>query len=792
MVKALDRISEISALSVGGLDLSPIPARRVAELARYGLAGKAPALTRHPAQRRVATILAALHHLAGRAVDDALELLDVLMVSDLLARAERASNEEKLRRYPWVSKDAGKLAAAVQVLFAATEVGEDITVDQLWASIEAVVPRAELRAAMNKIADVAPPPGSDPDGEWRTQLAGRIATVRGFLPMLCEVIEFGATAEGERALAAMRGLPEVLAYRSRKLGGGQIPAALIDAHLVGGEWRRLVYRPGLPDGVVDKACWVFCVLERFHKALRRRDVYATTSTRWRDPRDQLLDGPAWTLAKPAALNALGLPEDPDPLLAAHARLLDASYREVGGRLVVNTAVSVGADGRLHVQHLEAVPDPPSLVDLRKRLAAMLPRVDLSEVVLEVMAWQPRFVEAFTAVSGGGTRLDDVHVTLAAVLTAHALNIGYAPVVAPSLPALTRDRLSHVDQNYLRAETIAAANVPLIEAQTQIDLAQSWGGGLVSAIDGMRFVVPIPTIHARPNSKYFGRRRGAQWLNMVNDQAVGLGGVVVAGTPRDSLHTIDVIYSQDGGQRPEVIVTDTASYTDVVFGLLHLLGFSYRPQLADLPDQKLWRVDPAADYGPLDAAARGKVDLGAIRRHWPDILRVVASVHTGTVTAHDALRVLSRDGHPTPLGAAVAAYGRIFKSLHVLTYVDDEPYRRDIKAMRNLQETRHDLGRHVFHGQKGELRQRYHTGMEDQLGSLGLVLNCITLWNTVYLNAALESLRARGYPVLDDDVARLSPFMRRHINVHGHYSFLLPELPGGRRLLRDPDTADDEV
>ncbi|GIH73935.1 hypothetical protein [Planobispora longispora] len=32
-------------------------------------------------------------------------------------------------------------------------------------------------------------------------------------------------------------------------------------------------------------------------------------------------------------------------------------------------------------------------------------------------------------------------------------------------------------------------------------------------------------------------------------------------------------------------------------------------------------------------------------------------------------------------ARPAGYGRIFESLHVLTYVDDEPYRCDIKAMR---------------------------------------------------------------------------------------------------------------
>ncbi|WP_405065118.1 hypothetical protein OG558_24445 [Kribbella sp. NBC_01510] len=48
--------------------------------------------------------------------------------------------------------------------------------------------------------------------------------------------------------------------------------------------------------MVDKAGWEFCVGERFHRALLRRDVYAATSTRWRDPRAQLLDGPAWVAA----------------------------------------------------------------------------------------------------------------------------------------------------------------------------------------------------------------------------------------------------------------------------------------------------------------------------------------------------------------------------------------------------------------------------------------------------------------------------------------------------------------
>src|SRR6266700_3952423 len=201
-------------------------------------------------------------------------------------------------------------------------------------------------------------------------------------------------------------------------------------------------------------------------------------------------------------------------------------------------------------------------------------------------------------------------------------------------------------------------------------ARAWGGGLVASVDGMRFVVPVPTIYARPNRKFFGPKRGITWLNMINDQAAGLGAKVVSGTPRDSLHMIDVPYARDGGQRPDIVITDSGSYSDLVFGLVHLLGMSYRPHLADLPDQQLWRINPATSYGPLDTAARGKIDLGKVRKHW-----------------------------------------------------------RDIQGQSNLTEGRHDLGRTVFHGHKGEIYQRYHVGMEEQLGALGLVLNCTSCCGT---------------------------------------------------------------
>ena len=476
------------------------------------------------------------------------------------------------------------------------------------------------------------------------------------------------------------------------------------------------------------------------------------------------------------LETLSLPEESRGLVAEHEAALDAGYRRVATQFDHSGSdLSVDDDGRLHVSALRAVDEPPSLVELRRAIAHKLPRVDLSQIVLEAMGWEPKFVQAFKSWSTGNPRLEGLDVSVAACLAAQAMNIGYDAVVDKTNSALRRDRLSHVAQTYISAENMAQANRPLIEHQASIDFAEAIGGGQVAAVDGMRFVVPVKSIYARANRRYFGHRKGVTWLNMINDHAMGLGAKVVSGTVRDSLHVIDVIHNQDGGQRPDIVVTDTASYSDLVFGLLQLLDYSYRPALADMPDQKMWTTTrPPAAYGSLATAARGRISTAKIEQHWPDILRVVGSIHTGAVRAYDIVRMLQRDGRPTALGEAIASYGRIFKSLHMLDYLDDETYRREIKSVRNLQEGRHALAQRIFHGKKGELHQRYHQGMEDQLGALGLVVNCVVLWNTFYIDLAIKELRGQGHHIHDEDIARLSPYIRAHVNVHGTYSFARPD------------------
>jgi TnpA family transposase len=172
--------------------------------------------------------------------------------------------------------------------------------------------------------------------------------------------------------------------------------------------------------------------------------------------------------------------------------------------------------------------------------------------------------------------------------------------------------------------------------------------------------------------------------------------------------------------------------------------------------------------------------------------VAGSLKLGTVTASEFARTLQAPRRASTLAAAIAEIGRAAKTVALLSYVNDEAHRRRVLVQLNRHEARHRLARKVFHGRRGEVRKRYREGQEDQLGALGLVVNAVCLFNSLYLDAAVRRLRAGGEEVKEEDLARVSPLSHAHVNVLGRYAFELDESVAGGSLrpLRDPDEIDE--
>lgn len=770
-VRALNRLAKVRALEVKVGPTAAIPPSRIAALARFANIAKVTAVNRLPDARRMATLVAFVLSLEATALDDALEVLEALL-RDLFSHAEKADKKARLRTLKDLDRATGVLVTACKVVLDEA-IGDERVRGQLFEQ----VPRAALQQAWEEANALIRPA----DDVYFTALDQRYRSVRRYLPHLLKQVQFGHTPNGQAVVESLAWLKQNLDSRKRQLPGA--PLAVVNK-----AWYHHVVQE---DGTVDVRAYVFCTLDALRTGLRRRDLFVSPSWRYADPRLGLLDGATWHAARPLVCRSLGLTADAESTVMPLIAELDATWQAVAARLPENDAVTltVTDDGKteLSLGTLDKLEEPGSLVLLRAAVADLMPRVDLPELILEIAA-RTGFADAFTHVSEKDTRIDGFATSLCAVLLGEACNTGPEPLIRRDNPALRRDRLSWVSQNYLRDETLRAANAVLVAAQNQLALAHAWGGGEVASADGIRFVVPVKTVHAGPNPMYFGIGRGVTWYNLMSNQYTGLNAIAVPGTLRDSLLLLAVVLEQQTELQPTQIMTDTGAYSDIVFGLFRLVGFRYCPRLADVGGTRFWRGSADADYGQLNGLARQTVKPGLIATHWDDMLRLAGSLKLGLVPATGIMRTLQVGDRPTGLAQAIAEFGRIEKTLHTLTYIDDEAKRRATLQQLNRSEARHSLARAVFHGKRGELRQRYRNGQEDQLGALGLVVNIIVLWNTIYISAALDQLRAQGYPVRDEDVARLSPLPHEHINMLGRYSFTVPDevLRGLLRPLRNPE------
>ena len=117
-----------------------------------------------------------------------------------------------------------------------------------------------------------------------------------------------------------------------------------------------------------------------------------------------------------------------------------------------------------------------------------------------------------------------------------------------------------------------------------------------------------------------------------------------------------------------------------------------------------------------------------------------SLKLGRLNVMSIMKTLQTGDRPTRLAQAIAEIGHADKTNHMLTYLDDENKRRRTLQQLNRGKGRLVVARNVFRGMRGELRLAYREGQEDQLGSLGLVLNIIVLWNKIYMDAAIQQLR----------------------------------------------------
>lgn len=290
---------------------------------------------------------------------------------------------------------------------------------------------------------------------------------------------------------------------------------------------------------------------------------------------------------------------------------------------------------------------------------------------------------------------------------------------------------------------------------------------------------VSSLHAEHNPHY-GSEKGTTMYRFVSDQFSSFYTKVINTNARDAVHVIDGLLYHETELCIDEHYTDTAGYTDQVFGLSHLLGFRFAPRIRDISELKLYSFSKPSDYAKIENIIQGKINTRIIQENYDDVLRLAHSIREGKVSGSLIMSKLGSYARQNALVTALREMGRIEKTIFILDYISNESLRRRIQRGLNKGEAVNALARAIFFGKCGELRERELQDQLQRASALNILINAISIWNTAYLQKAIDYLKSSG-SFNEDLLKHIAPLGWEHINFLGEYTFDVRNVPESDEL-----------
>ncbi|MGH2352734.1 MAG: Tn3 family transposase [Chloroflexota bacterium] len=765
-LKVVARLERVRALGLDPEVARQVHQNRLRRLAREGARYTPFFLQRFAPERRYATLVAFLLDTGATLTDHALDLHDRL-IGQFHAASQHAHAEQFQQSGRAINEKVRLYAAVGKALIAAKEQAADP-----FQAIQAVVPWDTFVSSVAEAERLARPADFDP----LELLDGSYSQLRRYAPALLHTFAFSGAPSSQPLLDALEVLKRLHAAERQGGRARKVPPGA-PTGFVRPRWEPHVFT----DKGIDRTYYEFCVLSELRDRLRAGDVWVAGSKQYKSFEDYLLPDVAWQEVRRTGPVPVAVETDCHAYLTRRRQEVDETMTKVANLMDTDALPDVRLrNGRLVITPLVTAV-PPDAEALVQETSARLPLVKITELLVEVDELTG-FSRHFTHLENGRPPKD--LTALYAVLLADATNLGLEKM-AQACPGYSFHRLAWVANWHVRDETYTRALAEVVNAHHRQPFATIWGEGTTSSSDAQRFPAggrreSIGQVNAR-----YGREPSVKFYTHISDQYDPYYPNVISATASEAPYLLDGLLYHETDLHIEEHYADTGAFTDQLFGICHLLGFRFAPRIRDLADKRLYPFEKPAAYPVLLPLIGGRVQTKQIEDHWDGLLRLGSSIRLGTVTASLILRKLASYPRQNGLAWALRELGRVERTLFTLEWLQSPELRRRVTVGLNKGEAKNALARAVCFHRHGAIHDRAYEDQRHRASGLNLVVAAIVLWNTIYLDLAVDDLRAAGMAIPDEHLQHLSPLGWEHIALTGEYRWE-PETarrPGERRPLR---------
>ena len=727
-------------------------------------------VTRRSSEDRYLHLIAFVTHQYFRLQDN---LLDVLLnvLQTYLNTAQREHKEVCYRRREYWNEAVRKLIgyvdhSFVQILSAIKRITDSAEFDdaekvrQIRALLAAKEP--DLYQAEASLAPLKRDLESETDGEdYYGILEAKSVRIQNRISPILKALPFQGEAGSEALLQAIQ-------YFKDK--DGVMDRSAPTEFLKPIEQKAVLGR----DGDLRVSLYKALLFIHVMGAIKSGTLNLEHSYKYRTLDNYMIDRDRWQLDEQTLLARAGLATfvEPKQVLDELDRDLHAQYLRTNRNLVEgnNSWVKLNKDNTLTISTPKV--DDADVMPLQN----FFPERDYISL-LEVLSTVNRysgFLDEFQHWQQRYHRPKPPQKTFYAGIIGLGCGIGTRKIARISRQ-ISEPELENAVNWYFSPEATQAANDKVLHLMDRMELPNRYRRSqelLHTSSDGQKFEVKVESLNANHSFKYFGKGKGISVYSFIDERHLLFHSTVISAAERESAYVIDGLMHNDV-VKSDVHSTDTHGYSEMIFGTMHLLGFSYAPRIKNLKRQRLYTFKSRRvwDRAQVKVAPSGYIDTQIIEDNWDDILRFIATIKLKETTASEIFRRLNSYSKQHTLYRALKTFGKIIKSIFILRYIDDLELRQAIEKQLNKIENSQQFSRAVSIGNPREFTQPDKQEQEVAEGCKRLIKNAITCWNYLYLSQKIsETMGPEAREILFQAIANGSVVSWQHINLLGEYDF----------------------